>query len=228
MLDPITYFYEKYTFDSTSIQELICGERYVAALLKNGNIGVCATLGTNLLPEIPEQIDLKNSGHRILLTAYFNAHLNYQQSYTEEKDIFELVDFKKFKNIVMIGNFKPVVKRFQKAGIPLFIFDKKEDEEILEEMKHQKEFVQNADAIILTATSIFNESFLDLVQNSADNASVFVLGPSAIMHPDMKLYRNVKMIFGSVFDPFDERVLNVIKANLGTRYFGPFSRKVFI
>ena len=128
----------------------------------------------------------------------------------------------------MVGNFKPVVKRFQKARIPLFIFDKKEDEEILQEMKHQMQYIQKADAIILTATSMFNQSFMELIENSAENAPIYILGPSAIMHPDMKTYRNVEMIFGSVYESYDERVLDVIRADLGTRYFSPFSRKVFI
>lgn len=228
MLDPITHYYQKYPFDSSLIKQFINGERYVAVLLENENIGVCATLGQTVKAEIPEIIDLENVEHRIFLNAYYNALLNYNQSYTEEKDIFEEVDFKKFSNIVMVGNFKPVVKRFQNEKIPLFIFDKKEDEDILMEMKDQMEYIRKADAIILTATSIYNQSFMELVENTAENASVFILGPSSIMHADMKAYRNVKMIFGSIFEPYDVRVLDLIKANMGTRYFSPFSRKVFI
>lgn len=228
MLDPITHFYQNYSYDINTIAQYICGERYVAVLLTNGNIGVCATLGQQINTNIPQNIDLNNTAHRIFLNAYYNAHFNYAQNYSEELDIFEAVDFSVFSNIVMVGHFKPVVKRFQKAGIPLAIFDKKEDDAILEQMKDQKQFIRQADALILTATSLFNQSFVDLVENTADNASVFILGPSAIMHPDMKKYRNVKLIFGSVFEPNDERVLNVIKANLGTRYFSPFSKKVFL
>lgn len=228
MLDPISHYYQKYSFDSSLIKEFISGERYVAVLLKNGNIGVCATLGQIVNAEIPNELDLTNSEHRIFLNAYYNALLNYDQDYNEEKDIFEAVDFKQFSNIVMVGNFKPVVKRFQKENIPLFIFDKKEDEAILVEMKDQMEYIQKADAVILTATSIYNLSFMELIENTSENATVFILGPSSIMNSDMKAYRNVKMIFGSVFEPFDERVLDLIKANMGTRYFSPFSRKVFI
>ncbi|MBN1650510.1 MAG: hypothetical protein JW857_04225 [Bacteroidales bacterium] len=228
MLDPITQFYKKYAFNNGLVKEVIGGERYLAVLLVNGNIGVCATLGQTVTSVIPEVFDLNNAAHRILLNAYYNALFNYDPNYTEDKDIFEAVDFTKFKTIVMVGNFKPVVKRFQEANIPIFIFDKKEDEAILQEMKNQMDFISRADAIILTATSIFNHSFVDLVKNSADYASIYILGPSALMHPDMKEYRNIKMIFGSIFEKHDERVLNVIKANLGTRYFSPFSRKVFI
>lgn len=228
MLDPITHYHQKYNYDQSLVKEFISGERYVAVLFENGNIGVCATLGQIVNTEIPKELDLTNSEHRIFLNAYYNALLNYNQNYSEEKDIFEAVDFKQFSNIVMVGNFKPVVKRFQKENIPLFIFDKKEDEAILVKMKDQMEYIRKADAIILTATSIYNHSFMELVENTAENASVFILGPSSIMNSDMKAYRNVKMIFGSVFEPFDVRVLDLIKANFGTRYFSPFSKKVFI
>ncbi len=228
MLDPITHYYQKYAFDSSLVKDFVSGARYVAVLFENGNIGLCATLGETVKAEIPKKIDLENSEHRIFLNAYYNALLNYDQSYNEEKDIFEAVDFTQFSNIVMVGNFRPVVKRFQKANIPLFIFDKREDEEILQEMKDQMQYIQKADAIILTATSMFNQSFMELIENSAEGSSIYILGPSAIMHPDMKKYRNVEMIFGSVYEPNDQRVLDVIRANLGTRYFSPFSRKVFI
>lgn len=228
MLDPITHYFRKYNFESSKVKELICGERYVAILLDNGNIGVCATLGIKVSAPFSKNIDLENIEHRIILNAYYNALLNYNQEYSDEKDIFEEIDFKRFKNIVMVGNFKPVVKRFQEANIPLFIFDKKEDEEILLKMKDQKRFIQNADAIILTATSMFNKSFVDLIENSNERSSIYILGPSAILDGDMKMYPYVKMIFGSVFERNDMRVLNVIRANLGTRYFSPFSRKVFI
>lgn len=228
MQDPITHFYQNYNYDRNLIKELVCGARYVAVLLKNGNIGLCATLGNKLNADIPSQIDLNSTQHRIILNAYYNALLNYNQEYTDEKDIFEAVDFKLFSNIVMVGNFRPVVKRFQEANIPLFIFDKKEDAEILIEMKNQMEYIQKADAIIITATSIFNQSFVELIENSSEKASIFILGPSTIMHPDMKQYKGVKMLFGSVYSPNDDRVLDVVRANLGTRHFSPFSRKVFI
>lgn len=228
MLDPITHYYQKYAFDSSLVKDFVCGARYVAVLFQNGNIGLCATIGETVKAEIPKEIDLENAEHRIFLNAYYNALLNYDQTYNEEKDIFEAVDFKQFSNIVMVGNFRPVVKRFQEANIPLFIFDKREDEEILQEMKDQMQYIRKADAIVLTATSMFNQSFMELIENSAKNAKIYILGPSAIMHPDMKKYRNVEMIFGSVYEPNDQRVLDVIRANLGTRYFSPFSRKVFI
>jgi len=228
MQDPITYYYQQFGYDLKNVKEFITGERYVAVLFQNGNIGVCATLRQHVDNRIPEKIELENTEHRIFLNAYYNALLNYNQEYVEDKDIFEAVDFRKFTNIVMVGNFKPVVKRFQEAHIPLFIFDKKEDEDILLEMKDQTKYIQKADAIILTATSMFNKSFVDLIENTNENASIYILGPSAIMHSDMKAYRNVKLIFGSVFEKNDSRVLDVIKANLGTRHFSPFSRKVFI
>lgn len=228
MYDPIEHYFEKYSFDQTKIKELVCGQKYVAVLLQNGNIGVCATYGMLIHHKIPEAIDLSNLEHRILLNAYFNALLNYEHEYDDEKDIFELIDFKQYKNIVMVGNFKPVVKRFQNAGINLSIFDKKEDEEILTNMKNQIDFIKKADAIILTATTVYNQSFSTLIEHTAENASVFILGPSSIMHMAMKNYRNVKMIFGSVFEPFDYRVLDLIRANQGTRAFGPLSRKVYL
>jgi len=55
-----------------------------------------------------------------------------------------------------------------------------------------------------------------------------MLGPSSILHPEMKRYKNIKQIYGAVFEPNDERVINVIKQGHGTRTFLPFGKKVYI
>jgi len=44
----------------------------------------------------------------------------------------------------------------------------------------------------------------------------------------MFLYKNVKEIFGSVFEKNDERVLNVIENGYGTRKFLPFGKKIYL
>jgi len=226
--DPIIYFYHKFGFDPSSIKELVHGAKYVGILLQNGQIGVCVTIGRQLSGEIHKEINLNNIEHRIILNAYFNAKLNYSIEYKGEMDICEAVDFKQFQNIVMVGNFKSIVKRFKQSDIPFTVFDKEEDDLPFTPMKKQLDYIKKADAIILTGTSIYNATFEELLRNSNTNCNIFLLGPSCILHPDIKVFRNVKGVFGSVFERNDNRVLETIKLGFGTKHFSQFSRKVYI
>lgn len=96
MKEPIEYFFEKYGIDLKSINEIICGSKYVAVLLKNGQVGVCATLNNYVNIDVRDLKipDVKNIQHRIVLNAYFNAVFNYQNEYDTTSDIFDKIDFK--------------------------------------------------------------------------------------------------------------------------------------
>lgn len=228
--EPIRHFVEKHGVDVSKIEKIICGHRYSAVLLKNGNIGVCA----NLLKDISVTVedlqspDLDNTGHRIILNAYFNALLNYAPDNYEDGDIFEAVDFKRCGNIVMIGLFKPVVAKFKTQNIDIHVFDQIKESDLLVPIEDEPEYIKKADAVILTATSIFNGTFMEIIDNTGENCDIFLLGPSAIMAPDMFRYRNIKKIFGAIFPARDEKMLNAITRGLCTKEFIRYGRKVSI
>ena len=91
---PLQHFLEKYGVDISTIQKIVCGRKYSAVLLKNGNIGVCANLQNHVTVEIDDlkTPDLDKTEHRILLNAYYNATLNYSNRYEQSVDIFDGVD----------------------------------------------------------------------------------------------------------------------------------------
>jgi uncharacterized protein (DUF4213/DUF364 family) len=228
--EPLIHYVDQYGVDISKINKIICGRKYSTVLLKNGNIGVCANLlkKVNITIEDLRAPDLNNAEHRILLNAYFNALLNYRNHYDDKTgDIFEIVDFKKYQTIIMIGLFKPLLEKFDQNNIPIRTFDLIKNSSQVLPIEMEMTFIKKADAIILTATSIFNDTFLEIVNNSGEKCDIFILGPSAIMDEDMFRYRNIKYIFGAVFDPADDRVLNAIANGFGTQKFLCFGRKVF-
>jgi uncharacterized protein (DUF4213/DUF364 family) len=228
--EPLKHFVDKHGVDLAKIEKIVCGQRYSAVLLKNGNIGVCANLlqHINLTGEDMRKPDLSDTGHRIILNAYFNSLLNYAERYEKNLDIFEAVDFNHYSNIVMVGLFKPLLKKFNKSGIAIHVFDKIKESRQLEPINQEMAYIRKADALILTATSIFNGTFMDIVDHSCEKCDIFLLGPSAIMDRDMFRYKNIKGIFGAVFESGDERVLDTIKQGFGTKKFIQYGRKVTI
>ena len=230
MHEPLKYFFEKDGIDLQSINQIICGEKYVAVTLKNGNIGVCATLDHYVNIDIRDLRfpDLNNIQHRIVLNAYFNAVYNYDNQYDTTIDIFDKIDFKKYNKIVMIGFFRSLVEKFEKENIALTIFDKAVEDEKLSEMKNQISEVAKADALILSSTSVFNHTFLDLINSTKDNCDVYMLGPSTILNHEMFKYRNLKVLFGSVFEKNDVNTLKIIQQGVGTKQFLAFMDKVYL
>lgn len=227
MEEPLKRLYDNFGVNIDNIKELIYGDKYTVVQLKNGDFGVCANLGNKINLKIRDikTPDFDNFEHRIVLNAYFNAEFNYLNNYEKNIDIFDGIDFKKYKRLVMIGYFKPLLKKFKKNDIQITIFDLFDRDDVITPMDQQIDYVKKADAIILTSTSIFNNTFLGIVNNS-NNCDIFLLGPSSIMHPEILKYKNVKTIFGSVFEKNDSKVINIIKDGFGTQYFLPYGRKV--
>ena len=228
--EPLEFLLAKHNFEINAIGKIVTGEKYTAILLKNGNIGVSANLGTkvNTIIEKYKSLSIDNHAHRIVLNAYFNALLNNSHELLNEGDIFDVIDFEAYKNIIMIGLFKPIVQKFEKTGIPIHIFDYRKENEALISMKNQQKFLKEADSVILTSTSIANNTFLEIVNSTKQNCDIFLLGPSSIITNEMFNYNNIKMIFGTCFSKYDERVLKIIDEDGGTRDFSKFASKKYI
>ena len=245
MVEPLKYLLDTYGYDYKSISEIIFGAKNCAVKLKNGNIGVCATLRIvlKLSQSEIEKPDFNNIKHRIFLTAYFNAMLNYKLKDTEDRsqqieaksqkldfikdiDILDFINISSYKKMVMIGNFRPIVKKLGSKASKIAIFDYLSDFPNIIPQEQQKEYLQKSDAVILTATSIFNNTFLSITESSPKNCDIFVLGPSALVNNELFRYKNIKAIFGTLFPNKQSEVLEVIKNGGGTRDYNTLSVKV--
>jgi len=218
MQEPIEYFFNNYKYDKNHISEIITGSRYLAVKNQNGQIGVCATLGNiiEINNEILDNPNLKILSHRIFLTAYYNSILNYEKNNYSNGDLMEIINFTNYKKIAMVGYFRPIVEKMNKLNIKVDIFDLR-DKEISLPINEQKKYLKQCDAAIVSATSVYNLTFSDIVNNC--NGEIFILGPSSTMNDYLLNFNNVKAIFGSVFKNNDSKVLEIIKNNLGTRHF---------
>lgn len=230
MKEPIEYFFEKKGFDLAMIKSYIIGKKYIAIMLTNGNTGVCSTLGTtvndSLLKGAPP--DTSDLSHRIILNAWFNALCNYDRSYSDFVDIFDRISFKRYRSVVMVGYFETLHKKFTRDGIPLRVFDIHKESSILSDLNVLEESLSAADALILTGTTIFNGTFIPVTSSTPDSCDIFLLGPSNILSEDMFNYKNIKVVFGSVFNPYDQELMTRIGSGCGTKGFLDRLQKVYI
>ncbi len=231
MKDILVTLFEQYPFDSNNYESIICGEKFIAVMLKNGSIGVASTL----LEKMPtDAFDvLKNPDftiytHRILANAWINACVNHSEIITGSNDIFDAITFTKFKNVVMVGYFGSLAQKFNSKDLKLTIFDLNEHEKPVEPLQNQKQCIQNADCVILTSTSIANGTIGNLISYKDNNCQVYLLGPSTPLTRSIFEHLPISGIFGARFKPFDYEVLRAIEAGGGTRSFLANMQKVYI
>jgi len=88
--------------------------------------------------------------------------------------------------------------------------------------------LQQADAIILTSTSVMNNTFYDIISQSKEICDIFTLGPSTLLDRDMFRYRNIRQLFGAVFRKNDAQLLEMIAQGHGTSTFSIRMQKVYL
>ncbi len=81
--------------------------------------------------------------------------------------------------------------------------------------------------VLLSATSLLNGTFDDVLSMASGAREICVIGPSAPLLPDIFRDRGVTMLSGRRFTDVD-RLLRIVSEAGGTRCFGPVSVKVNI
>ena len=228
-LEPLGMLFEKYGCDLKDIERFVSGDKYSAVMLKDKKIGICANVDCAINRNLSEyeNLDLENIDHRIFLNAYYNAKFN---NYGDDigKDLLKIIDMNSYEKIVMIGNFHPIVSKFKNMNIVAHVFDLKENSDYLTPMSKQKHYLQEADCVILTATTIFNKTFMDILDTTKDACEIFLIGPSLIMKEEILNYRNIKYLFGTTFSNDDNNLLDLIANNVGPRHFLRYGKKTML
>ncbi len=226
MQDFLEYLYNTYGFDPKFIRQTASGKRYFAVELLNGNIGVCATLGQKYDPAIPDDIYPEIDRHRVILTAYYNAMLNYRMaSVNENKDITDL-NLGGYRHIVFVGKFDPVFERLRQQGIRFEYIDQRDTSSPDNKIEQKEEVLKRADLLVISATAITNGTLNQLLELSPFSDK-YILGPSSILSQDLAQW-GIKGAFGVQFKPYDSRVLGLIAQDYGTRYFLHKGKKVMV
>ncbi|MGE0078912.1 MAG: DUF364 domain-containing protein [Bacteroidales bacterium] len=225
--DILKTLFEKIHQNKKAELSYILGAKYVAVTNSAGHIGVCATLGNEIDGFDIDNLNFDCTEDRIVINALVNSYINYSTRFDGGGDIFSIINFDKYSSIVMIGYFGPLVNKFMGKNIALNIFDLDQREVPVLPMEQQAEYLSKADCVILTSTSISNNTFEGIVRNTPSSSDIFLLGPSTPMDDALFEYPNVKGLFGSVFKPFDENTLKIIADGGGTCLFKQYMEKIY-
>lgn len=226
--DPLTFFIRTIGIDLSLIKDFFIGKKYACVVLKNGNIGLAANIvnAENFDFETVESFDTENVLHRLFLLAYFNARLNLFKNNLLQKDIFELINFTIYKEIVMIGYSEPMYNKLTERNVSPVVFDYSKNEKFIRKQELMPDCLKKANSVILTGTTIINNTFSDILNQTKNNCAVFLIGPSVPLSKALFETGKIKGIFGTVFKDNKQSVIDLIKQGEGTDYLKKYGTKI--
>jgi len=228
-----------------NIDVLCLGLGYTAVTLSDGGIGLaythfedkksCMLLNRHIDYEgqpavkLLEKIKSDHPVERSMALALVNA-LNYEEALKYPEDKKNEMMFDKFKigegtRIAMVGFIGPLVDLLKQKKAAVAVLDTSRN------MGQKEDFYAKldnwADVLILTSTSILNNSTEEILQNVQPKVKTVMLGPSTPMVAAAFQHLPVHMLAGTV--PIDQdNVLKAVRHGMGTPVLQNFSRKSFL
>jgi hypothetical protein len=230
---------------NTKIEIISLGLGYTGVTTSNGGIGLsytyfgdkksCMVLNKHIDYEggaaepLLQKIKSQNTVERSMGLALINA-LNYEQALhlsedDDNKIMFDKFEIGKDRRVAMVGYFPPLVRSFEKMGVLLEILD------ISRGLGQKEDFYHKlndwAQVLLLTSTSVLNNSTEEILAHASPHLQTIMLGPSTPLVAHAFEHLPVHMLAGTV--PVDkENTLKAIRHGMGTPVLHRYSRKVFI
>ncbi|SEM04143.1 hypothetical protein SAMN04489760_10318 [Syntrophus gentianae] len=227
------------------VETVTLGLGYSAVTTSDGGIGIAYTYFVNKgsctfigkyydfegkpALELLEKIKSPHPLEKTMAVALVNA-LNYQHalSLPEDKDnsvLLESFQIGEKTRVAMVGDFAPVARIMEERGALLEVID------IARNIGNKADFYDKlknwAQVMILTSTSILNNTAEEIFQYTGKGVKTVLLGPSTPMIGEVFSHLPVHMLAGTV--PIDkDRVLKAVRHGVGTRVIQRFSRKSYL
>ncbi len=228
-----------------TVEEVRIGLAYTAVRLDDNSLGVALTFlddwerccqglaereplakrnASDLLPMLASSTPVEAALGLACVNALFNGHVRGQQ----DGDVLEVVGLQPSDKVVMVGHFRPIVKRLKNRIGSLHIFERKPDassmvrpaDEVFSELP-------DADIALITATSILNHSLDPILDAAHGCRQVVLLGASTPLVPEAFENSPVTLLSGVVVRN-NEAILQTISEGGGMYIFKHYVDKVNI
>ncbi|HPI15670.1 MAG TPA: DUF364 domain-containing protein [Spirochaetota bacterium] len=215
------------------ITRAVLGLGYNAIRLENGNVGLSANIvrerqgGCSVFKEagtisgsragdvlkLGERGDLMS---RSICLAVLNALTNTAES-GEEGEVFDLVRVEEGDRVVMVGLIEPVAAMLKRKGCEVSVYeDRPVGHPMVEDPANLPARCAGADIIIITGTSLINDSFDEIMSHASRAREVVLMGPSTPMRARAFAGTPVSRLAGSrVTDP--DLSFTIVMEGGGTR-----------
>ncbi|MBN2297346.1 MAG: DUF364 domain-containing protein [Deltaproteobacteria bacterium] len=215
------------------IDQVVLGLGYIAVELEDSRVGLSANIADTSMSgcsvfsragslkgsSVAEILDLgvqDNLLSRAIALAAVNAVSN-TAGLAPGVDVFERMAVQSGEHVAMVGFIAPVAQMLKKAGAEVSVFEKRtlESAVIRPETEMALAFAE-ADIIILSATTIINNTIYELLTLPNTARDVILMGPSTPMIPDVFISTPVTYLAGSAVTD-GRKALQIVMEGGGTQ-----------
>jgi uncharacterized protein len=149
-------------------------------------------------------------------------------------DAFDANSFRPDDQTVVVGAFVPFLKELKRRKQPFLVLEKDPDTLKASEMpfyrpaETAREVVPQADVLLMTGTTLLNDTLEDLLSWAKPEARVTVVGPTVGLLPDAFLARGVDILGGVKVTRPDDFLDLLAEGGSGYHFFGRVAEKIVL
>jgi uncharacterized protein (DUF4213/DUF364 family) len=147
-------------------------------------------------------------------------------------DAFDATEIHKGDKVVVVGAFVPFLKELKRRGQPFLVLEQdaatlKADElPFFRQAEQAPEILPEADVVLITGSTLVNNTLEDLLALARPEARVTIVGPTVGMRPDAFLARGADVL-GCVRISAPDAFLDLLaEGGSGYHFFGRSAQKV--
>lgn len=225
------------------ITDIRVGLRYSAVMLDSGRVGIAYSFmkqnkGKGILNhEVKSLVGKRASDVAVLVgsadltissigLATSNALFNTDSTQYLRGDILSHIELRPSDTVAMVGHFAPLVPAIKARVGDLKIFEQiSEPAEGILPASEAPKWLGKCQVVLITATSIVNNTIDMLLEACVDCREVAIVGPSTPMAPEAFHGTAVTLLSGIVVKEGSE-IMQIVSKGGGTRSFRDYSYKV--
>lgn len=227
------------------IKDIRVGLGYICTMLESGECGLAYSFRNELghccsvlaqagdligkeCEEIIPWLKDKNLLKAAVGLSVINALLNNRSHESETGNIVKEIKMKKDEIFGMVGDFEPILKIVRKQTENIYVFERiPKKENGLYPDKDIPSYLPDCDVVVVTGTSIINNTIDEVLPFCSKAREVFIVGPSTPLDTKSFMEHNVRILAGTVVtDP--EKMLRIISQGGGTMQMKPASKHVLV
>lgn len=227
------------------VKDIRAGLGYTCVMLEDNSCGLAYTfrnelgeccsilsdagglIGKNAADIIP-WAKSKNRLKAAIGLATINAIFNTPKTEWDTGNVITALDVRSDSTFGMVGEFRPILNEVKKKTNSFYVFEQDvSGDNTLYSSETIPQHLPKCDVVIVTATSLINQTIDEVISCCGKARQVCMVGPSTPLCPEVFGEHNVHLLAGSVVIDH-HKILEIISQGGGTMSMKPAIRQVLV